>query len=227
MSLRRRSPHGSGLAVLLIGMLLAGCSGQTRSEPRTPPRTTIPGRTRPSQQALQAALLTVDEVRALRNAPPALAEEPSPAAAGEHPDPRGPCGARLAPPSTAGAATRRFADPAGIVVDQLVFGLPPGRADRYLAAVRADMRPHCPAFRARTPDGVQTTQFLGAVPLPPVGDDRLAEVVRTGGEGAVAYWMTARVRSGTSLTVVLVGADAQVPQQFLIDLAVAAARKLP
>jgi hypothetical protein len=221
--IRRCPPSGAALAVLVTALALAGCGHQSRST------TAAPVTTRPPQRDLRSALLTLAEVQALPHAPDGLTEQPNPPFGKVYRgDPRGPCGGTVMLLPDPDAVISFTAQPDGVTVYHLVFAMAAGRAAQFLAESRADMRPRCPAFRSRSVFGIHTTQFLGEMMTPPVGDDRLATLNRTSFAGTPdAYVAYAVIRSGDDLSWIAVITFTPIPPDFAVEVMAAAAKKLP
>jgi hypothetical protein len=218
------------VVVLVAALALAACGKESRSEDRASrPTTAAPVTTSPHQQALRSALLTLAEVQALPDAPDGFAELPSPPFGKLYDaDPRGPCGGTITKPPAPDAIVSFGAQPSGVTVYHAVYGMAMGRAEQSIAELRADMRPRCPAFRSRSVAGVHTTQFLGEMLMPPVGDDRLAILWRTRfADTPDAYLTYAVIRAGDDLSVVMVMTFAPIPPDFPVEVVAAAAKKLP
>ncbi len=223
--------RGLAFAVLVVSVVLAGCAADHNARQQAS-ASAAPATTRLGQRQLRHMLLTLAEVQAVRSAPAGLVEQPR-SSLYEDPDPRLPCGRTPTYPLTisADAAMVAFSTGSGsdeVWVVNVVYGLSPGYAERHLAEVRADMRPGCQVFVSKTPFfSHQTNQFRGEVPLPPLGDDRVATSANIwpfGGDQA--FGMTARIRSGNNLATVSVVAAAPISPVFFIGLATAAAKKL-
>jgi hypothetical protein len=96
-----------------------------------------------------------------------------------NPHPRGPCGARLAQPSFTSRGLTVYTSPAGAEVFIWSRRLPGQSVSRLVEAVSAGIRPGCPAFLSRTPYAHdQLNEFLGAVSLPDLGEQRVAFATR-------------------------------------------------
>ena len=147
----------------------------------------------------------------------------------ENPDPRAPCGAMIAQPKFGDAALAWFQSPSSSVsLLQAVWELPSGEADAFLAALTRDIRSGCPPFESDTPfGGPQTNEFLGTVPLRPLGDDRVALSARIKGpESDEFYGTSVWVRVGLRLTGVVVFSSLEADAQVIAQLAEIATRKV-
>ncbi len=188
----------------------------------------------PPEQRLRRALLSVLDVAAFPDAPVGL-EEVSPRVMGMPAEDQSfpaaaPCGTKIALPSTpADSAMALFlSQQSQAGVANVVHRLPPGAAEQFLGRLRADIRPGCRPTVMNSAVGVQTVEFRGEVPLPPLGDDRLATwTVDRSGNGVEVHLMTATVRLGANLTSVSVLSSSGPPSEaFLADLALVAVDRL-
>jgi hypothetical protein len=147
----------------------------------------------------------------------------------ENPDPRGPCGATSASRlKFQDAAIAFFQSPSGVSVLHALWNLPPGQAAAVLAEARADMRPGCPPFESDTPfGGPQVNEFLGAIDLPSIGEDRLALSHRIEGPaGGTVYGTVALIRIETWLASLAIFSPEEVDDRVVSRLADAVGRKL-
>jgi hypothetical protein len=140
-----------------------------------------------------------------------------------NPDPRGPCGARLAQPSFTSQGLTVYASPAGAEVFIWSRRLPGQSVSRLVEAVSADIRPGCPAFLSRTSYARdQLNEFLGAVSLPDLGDQRVAFAtrVRQNAPGSQwAYASEALIGRGDRLSAIMVVSTRQPDDAFVRGVA--------
>lgn len=178
--------------------------------------------------SLRSALLTAGQLPARPDA--YSGGQVSAASITEDPDPRGPCGVRLRQPSLHHGAVAQFRSGEPAAVFQWINRLPPGVASTFVAAVSDDIRPGCPAFNSATPYGhLERNTFVRVIPLPPLGDQRVAITlrIRLMAQGARAgYGTEILIREGDHLTVVtLTGLRPQAPR-LVRAVAVSAAEDL-
>jgi hypothetical protein len=96
-----------------------------------------------------------------------------------NPDPRGPCGAKLNQPAFTQENAAVYTSASDAEVFLWSHRLAPGRAARFVDAVSADIRPGCATFTSETPYAYnQLNDFLGSIPLPELGDQRVAVATR-------------------------------------------------
>ena len=232
--LHRFPPRARALAVVVVAVTLAGCGGDrdTRPPPPLPTSTFTPLTTGPRQQELAGALLTAAEIQAIPDAPGGLTRrstDPTAGPVGTDSDRvGGACGARSTvrlPPADRAIAI--FDSDSGATVVHFVYKLAPGLASRFIAEQRTDIRPGCRPSRYDSPSGPEVIEFLGEVPLPPVGDERVGISFRTRLADSTDYYVvTAYVRSGTNLASISVIDAKPISQALPSGLLVAVARKL-
>jgi hypothetical protein len=227
---QRLNPPSLALAPLILALVLAGCAGSGPQRQQLSPATS-----RPQHQDPHDALLTLADVRALRDAPQGLRALPDAArafeaeAATHRAGEAGSCGSvsRLGLPPPADRAIVVFGSDSGSTgITHWVLRLDPGDAQKVMAAFRGAMRPGCSPVEVKEPSGPQASQFLGEVPLALLGDDRLAFSVRLRDGHNTRYVMAAAVRSGDNIALVYVGEPDSISRALLSDLAVAAGEKL-
>jgi len=227
---QRPNPPSLALAPLILALVLAGCAGSGPQRQQLSPATS-----RPQHQDPRDALLTLADVQTLRDAPQGLRALPDAArayeaeAAAHRAGEAGPCGSvfRLGLPPPADRAIMVFGSDSGPTgITHWVLRLSPDDAQTVMAAFRAAMRPGCFPIEVKEPSGPQTSQFLGEIPLPLLGDDRLAFSVRLRDGHNTRYVMAAAVRSGDNIALAYVGEPGPISRALLTDLAVAAGEKL-
>lgn len=157
-------------------------------------------------------------------------QRPDPSSMSPNPDPRGPCGAKLETPSFAGDGLTIYTSPANVEVFLWVRRLPPGVASQLIDATSNDVRPACPPFTSRTPyDYAQLNEFLGAIALPKLGDQRIAFAARVRQKHRGTPWTYASeafVRRGDYLTAITVVSTARQGPTFVRSLTARAAAEL-
>lgn len=228
---QRPNAPSLALAQLILALVLAGCASSGPQRQQLPPATS-----RPQHQNPRDALLTLADVQTLRDAPQGLRALPDAArayeaeAATHGAGEAGPCGSvtRLGLPPPADRAIMVFGSDSGSTAGSThwVLRLSPGDAQTVMAAHRAAMRPGCFPIEVKEPSGPQTSQFLGEIPLPLLGDDRLAFSIRLRDGHNTRYVMGAVVRSADNIALVNVGEPGPISRALLTDLAVAAGEKL-
>jgi hypothetical protein len=130
-------------------------------------------------------------------------------------------------PSLEGGAAAAFvSDAAQIEIFQTVNRLPAGVADRLLDVTQADARPGC-AYTSTALYGPQVVQLLQIVPLPSLGDQRIAIDVRgrTVASKRWGYGSEILIRRGPELLMIGSFSARPLPDRFVRGLAVAAAAR--
>jgi hypothetical protein len=200
------------LAALPVCVALAGvaCGGTTHAaaHPWTAPRAA--------------------EISAVQGAPGAFVRQRVGPSMTPNPDPRGPCGARLTQPSFTADGLTVYASPAGTEVFIWSRRLRRQTVQSLVEAIAADIRPGCPAFLSRTPYAHdQLNEFMGAVSLPDLGDQRVAfrTRVRQDAPGSAwAYAAEAFVRRDDRLSAVMVVSTRRPGDAFVRGVVALAAR---
>lgn len=181
------------------------------------------------QEELAPALLTEDQVRGASAAPDGLESvAPERANLSDDPDPRGPCGAVVEALPVLDGAVAVFGQD-DIVVVNVVLVDTGGLAERLVGATIADLVAGCPAFtKEDTPfDEPQLTELIADIDLGGAGEQSVAFQARgTVGDNDPVYGVEALVRVGDDLTAIVILATEAVPEQFVQDLASAAAERL-
>jgi hypothetical protein len=196
-------------SIVVVCLTAAACGGASGMHVAP-----APGTSGTPAPALRSALLTAPELPAM---PDAFAGGPvSVASITVDPDPRGPCGVKLSQPSFRTGVVAQFQSREPAAVFQWINRLPRGTATAYIAAVADDIRPGCPAFKTATPYGhPQLNVFVGAIALPPLGDQRVAVTLRLRqlSPGARAgYGTEILIRDGDYMTgIVVTGFRPQSP----------------
>lgn len=191
-----------GLSV--VATAVAGCG-----RGGTPAKSSTPRITLNESPAVKAALLTTAELRAV----PGIAATTSVVALNdlqvfEDPDPRGPCGAKVAPLARAVAAGAGIQGSA-VQGTELVVRVSEATAKAYLAALVHDARRGCPAFVTRTNTGApQTVTPLKAGAVPGVADGAMAASFRLTSGTNVVQVTHAVVRRGAVVATLTLFAPA-------------------
>jgi hypothetical protein len=189
----------------------------------------LPLRIGAQQAEFAPALIGLDDLRSFPGLPPGF----QPLLAGdtlhEDPDPRAPCGEKLSTPLLSNGAWSAFqlGTKASWVVVEAIWNLDPGVAQGLISAVRADIRPGCPAFQSGIESGrVLLNRFVGQVQLLNVGDDRVAVLGSTApGDGTLTFTLGAWVREGDDLIYVSVACFKTIAPAVIKTLTVVATQK--
>jgi hypothetical protein len=223
----------AGVAACLAA---SACSGSARSASRSPAQTTttaLPSltprvTTGPAAARLAPGLLTTADVAGLPGAPVGLHVAPvNDARLFRDPDPRSPCGRRLAPPDPGSGAGVTIAAP-GIGGFEFVFPVGVAEATAYVDATESDTRGGCPAYQTRANTGaLQTVKLLTPVALSKGPDQQTAallEIVPQGGQRTYAVEVAMRIGGVLAIEVML---DQSLPAPDLVrSLAAATAARL-
>ena len=178
------------IALGLVVLVGAACGGTSHSAPShwAPPKAV--------------------EVSAVAGAPGRFVREPLQSEMTPNPDPRGPCGGRLDQPSLTNDGLTPYTSASGTEVFLWSRHLPRRSVQKLVDAVSADIHPGCPSFLSRTPYAHdQVNEFLGAVSLPALGDQRVAFATRVRQDAPGSRWAYAAeafVRDGDRLSAIMV-----------------------
>ncbi len=143
---RRRLPVG--LAALTAAILLSACGSDA-------PRSQTPQIVIDDGSPLADLLLTVDDVAPISGFDGVERRELDELSLFENPDPRGPCGTPVTPPSFQPAAGRALS---GATINLIQVIAPATPADRdYLEALIADQGPPCDGYTSTTNTGATQT----------------------------------------------------------------------
>jgi hypothetical protein len=205
-----------------LGVILAlgaGCSsGAGEKTSSTPP-------VESTANELEPGLLTLQQVRTALALPNYRRTKPEPMNLRDNPDPRGPCGAKIADPPYDNAAVATFRDKKSVLVEVVVE---PGerKASDYIAALQADSKPGCPPFESKTNTGATQRMEPTMVPLPPTADGASAVggIVTVGSRRAVLVGVV--VRDGGRLAISQLVAGTSVSPEAAISLARESAKAL-
>jgi hypothetical protein len=135
------------------------------------------------------------------------------------PDPRGPCGTKIAQPDLSGAAGESLTG----AVNGAELIVRPGlaTAEGYVSAMERDTRPGCARWQSMTNTGaMQTGQLLAEVPLSVPVDQATASVMKltSVGQTFVATGILLREGGTLSVTIMLSSAVPPVPALQLLAL---------
>lgn len=224
---RERRRTGALIVVSLAVVLPLGVSCSAKEPPRATESLTprVTEGTAPAD--LKTKLLQPEDLQGIRGLPSDLRVVPVESAnLFENPDPRGPCGAKVDQPDLSGGASLAFQARTATGF-QMVGEVPEDQARAFLDATAADSRPGCPPWQSRTDTGAnQTGEFLGTVDLGLPADVATAANIHVTSAGSEAYGTEIIVRSGGTLSVVVLLAGAPAPPSVTRDLAATAARRL-
>ncbi len=220
---------GSFFVLLVPCVIVSACSGSVEGRPTTI-QPSVTGVTAGGAQAsLGIALLTADQVASAEFAPQEVSQRPiGDANFSEDPDPRGPCGKMVRQPSLSKGAIAVFTGTnPNVTLFEVIVDLPAGVARAFVADFASDVSPGCPPFQSNTASGTQTTEFIGQVHLPGIGDQRVCTESRvTPKDGQPFYASGALIRVGDRLIVMGTFSSARPPREFLSSVAHLAAGDL-
>jgi hypothetical protein len=190
--------------VVALALVSGACTGgYTDSESRTPQITVKSG------TELDAALLSTDDLRAVKG----LADDVHAVALNEldvfqDPDPRAPCGKKIAALDLSNAAGIGVASTT-LQGAQLVVRLDEQAATDRLDALRGDAREGCAAYETTTNRGTTQTVMLDGVPrLPPLADQSIATTSTIeGGETTVHKSLVVIRKAGVIAVLVVFGSE--------------------
>jgi hypothetical protein len=141
----------------------------------------------------------------------------------DNPDPRGPCGAKIAQPDLGSGASIAIGS-SSIVGFQGVLRPTEPTAEAFLDANLADVREGCPPWQSTTNTGsTQTVTLLDVVPDQPVPDgvdQQLAVVLKVEDSGQTAYAGVIALRSGDVLSELAYFGPAPVDARTVAELVV-------
>jgi hypothetical protein len=176
---------------------------------------------------LTVALLTTADFRAISGAPTDLRAVPANnASLFADPDPRSPCGKRLAQPDFAAGAGVGIQS-TGLGGFEFVIPETVGRATAYVSAVASETRPGCAAYQTKTnTGGQQTVTLLTTVALAKVADQQTAALLKITNQGRTVYAFEAALRVGALLAVEVLLAVSPPAPTFLRAVTARAAARL-
>jgi hypothetical protein len=187
--------------VIAVATLLIACSNGGSAASRTPKITVASG------TALDATLLSTDDLRRVTGLPDDMtAVALNSLNVFEDPDPRAPCGAKVARLDLSSGAGVGLQS-ATVQGSQLVVRLDEADATRHVDALIADTRDGCPAFQTLTNKGASQTVTLDhVVNLPPLADQATAAIstIESGGSRVAVTHVVVR-KAATVAVIVLFG----------------------
>jgi hypothetical protein len=217
---------------LLVGLValaaLTGCSSGSGGRARVP-TTTAPRRRTPQIQGeedeLRPLLLTLRDVRSIRELPPDLEAVPETSPRSDSRDTRGPCGAKVARPSLSNGALALFGSEELRVTNAVVR---PGQrvVERFLRDMRADVRTPCGPFDLTLDNGQTEHVQPLVIDVPGHTRDAVAYVVETAVNGKVDFGAAVALGHDDLLDVVGVRSSSPVPVDALLELAARASDAL-
>jgi hypothetical protein len=209
---------------LALALAWGACSGSESgsSTPRITARSS-------ASEALAGSLLSTDDVRSVAAQPrDVTVVSIDDLSLFENPDPRGPCGARIAFPdlgSGVGAGIQALSGLQGFE-----FVLRPNRptADEFVDATESDTREGCASYTSRTNTGsMQSVKLLRVVQLPRLVDAETASVLAITNNGVRTEAATIVMRRADVVAVVGLFGPIVPTDDTLVALAEKAAEKLP
>ncbi|HEY5170641.1 MAG TPA: hypothetical protein VIK54_02830 [Acidimicrobiia bacterium] len=161
--------HRSIVMLALAAIVGVGCGGEPFPATSTTPRVSAdPSSSLQPGLVTSAALATVPALASVATVPTSQGQ------IFENPDPRAPCGAKIAPPRLSDAIAE-FQMSTGFAFEGIA-NTGAASAKRFLDANRADMRDGCPPYDSQTNQlgVVQHVVYEGSIPLTSIADDALA-----------------------------------------------------
>jgi hypothetical protein len=181
------------VSLVALAVVVASCSSGSGSQRSETPRISEPSR----QAELSGALLTNADLQHIPGLPSDIAvKSVDDMKLFEDPDPRGPCGARVAQPDLSTGAVIGISAQA-VQGFEAVVELPVTAAENYLRALREDARPGCAAYDSTTNTGsTQHVRLIRPVDIGAAGDERTAGLLEISNEGHTFEAFELAVRSG-------------------------------
>jgi hypothetical protein len=189
----------AGVVAGLIALM--GVSSCSSSTPRSLHSNTPAIATGAGSSSQKSALLTTDDLRAIPGAPADIrvASPDQPTSLYQNPDQIGPCGQKLAIPTSSRIAVREFGS-ASLNGFQMVLDVSAARATAFVTAWQDDTRPGCPPSSSRTNTGsTQTQTLVAAIPLPDLVDQATGALLRITNMGQTLAAYALVFRSGGRL----------------------------
>ena len=214
------------LGSIALCLILVSCA-QTEDTPPPTPQVTADD----SDGDLRAILPSTEDVNAAYGDPGLFEAVPvDDASLYDNPDPRGPCGAKIAQPPLQDGAVATFQSISSVrmLFYAVAWDLPPGEAASFVRKHLKDMDPGCPAFTSQTPfNAKQRVSLLGEIEIPKIGDLRLATSSRIQVNGQPPAYASGFVTSdGTRLILAVVLGGSEPSERFLRGLVDATAKRL-
>lgn len=210
-------------AVVLVALAGVGCSSDGDRPASQTPRVTTDNTT----SELKSALLTTADVRAVQGLPNDLAVTSlDDMSVYEDPDPRGPCGAKIAPPD--------FSDGVGVAFRSTSLGgfhfvVEPlgGAAGTYIDRLAEDTQQGCAPYDSTTNTGTtQHVQLVRTIELRSIGDQSHAAILEITNQGQTFSAAELVVRRGEVMSFLVIFSPTEPSDQVVMGLAEVVAGRL-